>query len=112
MKKLDNVATTGKNIMKKINKEKVIYWGKYVLVLFAGILLGFFIKGKMSGQSQMGLGGMGQATVLTRTVQKQPVALGKNFIAKVEAINAADVIPVHVRASSAWSRNTPSAFRA
>ena len=93
MKKLDNVATTGKNIMKKINKEKVIYWGKYVLVLFAGILLGFFIKGKMSGQSQMGLGGMGQATVLTRTVQKQPVALGKNFIAKVEAINAADVIP-------------------
>ena len=43
----DNVTNTGKNILKKINKEKVIYWGKYVLVLIVGILLGFFIKGKM-----------------------------------------------------------------
>ena len=88
----DNVTNTGKNILKKINKEKVIYWGKYVLVLIVGILLGFFMKGKMGGQPQMGFGAGGPTTVLTKTVQKRPVALGKNFIAKVVAINAADVI--------------------
>ena len=79
--------------MKKPTKEQIISWSKYALVLIIGVVLGFFVKGKMSGQPQMGFGGMGPATVLTRTVQKQPVALGKNFIAKVEAINAADVIP-------------------
>ena len=76
-----------------MNKEKVWYWSKYALVLLAGVALGFFIKGKMGGKPQAGYGAGGQATVLTQTVQKRPVALGKNFIAKVEAINAADVIP-------------------
>ena len=79
--------------MQKPTKQQVIFWSKYALVFIVGVALGFFIKGKMSGKAQMGFGGMGQATVLTRTVQKRPVALGKNFIAKVEAINAADVIP-------------------
>ena len=75
----------------KINKEKVIFWGKYALVLIIGIALGFFIKGKMSRGAQAGFGAMGPSTVLTQTMQKRPVAIGKNFIAKVEAINAADV---------------------
>jgi len=77
----------------KMNKEKVIYWSKYALVLLAGVVLGFVIKGKLAGQAPMGYGAAGQATVLTQTVQKRPVAIGKNFIAKVEAINASDVIP-------------------
>lgn len=77
----------------KINKEKVIFWSKYTLVLALGVVLGFVAKGKLSKQGQTNFGGAGQTTVLTQTVQKKPVALGKNFIAKVEAINASDVIP-------------------
>lgn len=85
------VVVTAEENRKKINKEKLIFWGKYALVLLVGVALGFFLKGKMGGNAQMGYGAGGPATVLTRTAQKRPVALGKNFIAKVEAINAADV---------------------
>ena len=59
-----------------------------------GIGLGFYIKGKFfSGPAAGMYGAAGQASVLAKTVAKRPVALGKTFIAKVEAINAADVIP-------------------
>lgn len=77
----------------KMNKEKVIFWSKYALVLVAGVILGFILKGKLMGSSQANYGGAGQASVLTQTIHKRPVALGKQFIAKVEAINASDVIP-------------------
>ena len=59
-----------------------------------GIGLGFYIKGKFFSGAAAGMyGAAGQASVLAKTVAKRPVALGKSFIAKVEAINAADVIP-------------------
>ncbi len=77
----------------KINKQKILSWSIYALVFLLGAGLGFFIKGKFSGQAQMGYGAGGAASVLTKTVEKRPVAIGKNFIAKVEAINASDVIP-------------------
>ncbi|MCQ2410479.1 MAG: efflux RND transporter periplasmic adaptor subunit [Elusimicrobiaceae bacterium] len=68
------------------------YW-KYALVFVVGAAIGFFIKGKLGD----GAGGMdgagGPASVLAQTVSKRPVALGKTFIAKVEAINASDVTP-------------------
>ena len=54
----------------KMNKEKVIYWSKYALVLLAGVVLGFVIKGKLTGQAPMGYGAAGQATVLTKTKKK------------------------------------------
>lgn len=76
-----------------IDKKKVIHWSKYALVLFGGVLLGVFIKGSFSSGPQMNMGGGGQMTVLAQTLHKRTVALGKNFIAKVEAINASDVIP-------------------
>lgn len=58
-----------------------------------GIGLGFYIKGKFFSGAAAGMyGAAGQASVLAKTVAKRPVALGKSFIAKVEAINAADVI--------------------
>ena len=84
MKKID---------IKKINKEKVIYWSKYALVLLIGIVLGFFIKGKMIGKAQAGSRAGNAPTVLAQTLHKEPVAIGKNFIARVEAINSSDVIP-------------------
>ena len=65
----------------------------YILVLIIGSALGFVVKGKMTGASQANMGGAAPTTVLTQTMQKRSVALGKNFIAKVEAINASDVIP-------------------
>ena len=76
-----------------MKKRTVVRWTKYTLVLLIGGFLGFVIKGKLSGAAQMNFGGAGQMTVLTETVHKRPVALGKNFIAKVEAINASDVTP-------------------
>ena len=75
-----------------MNKKIILVCCKYALVLLVGGVLGFVIKGKLAGKAPMNMGAPGQATVLTQTVQKQPVALGKNFIAKVEAINASDVI--------------------
>lgn len=66
---------------------------KYLLVLLAGGLLGFVIKGKMTAAAGMPFGAAGQASVLAQTVHKEPVALGSTFIAKVEAINASDVTP-------------------
>ncbi len=76
-----------------MKKRTIVRWTKYTLVLLIGGFLGFVIKGKLSGGAAMNFGGAGQTTVLTETVQKRPVALGKNFIAKVEAINASDVTP-------------------
>ncbi len=76
-----------------MKKRTVVRWTKYTLVLLIGGFLGFVIKGKLSGAGQMQFGGGGQMTVLTETLYKRPVALGKTFIAKVEAINASDVTP-------------------
>ena len=67
---------------------------KYLLLVGIGVAAGFFVKGKFfSNARQAGFGGAGQASVLVKTLKKKPVALGKNFIARVEAINASDVVP-------------------
>ncbi|MBR3632191.1 MAG: efflux RND transporter periplasmic adaptor subunit [Elusimicrobiaceae bacterium] len=76
-----------------MKKETIITCSKYALVLLLGGVLGFIIKGKLAGGGQMNMGGAAPASVLTQTMKKRTVALGKNFIAKVEAINASDVIP-------------------
>ena len=76
-----------------MNKRTVKRYVKYSLVLLAGAILGFVIKGKLSGGGAGMQRGGGPASVVVQTVVKRPVALGKNFIAKVEAINAADVTP-------------------
>ncbi len=76
-----------------MKKRTVIRWTKYALVLLLGGILGFVIKGKLSSGPKMNFGGAGQTTVLVQTLHKRPVALGKDFIAKVEAINASDIIP-------------------
>ena len=76
-----------------MKKRTVILYTKYITVLLIGGLFGFVIKGKLSSGAQMHFGGAGQTSVLTQTLHKRPVALGKTFIAKVEAINASDVTP-------------------
>ena len=76
-----------------MNKKQMKRYIKYVLVLLAGGILGFVIKGKLAGKAA-GMPGAGmQPTVIAKTITKRPMALGKNFIAKVEAINASDVTP-------------------
>lgn len=76
-----------------MKKRTIKRYVKYLLVLLAGGLLGFVIKGKMTASAGMPFGAPGQASVLAQTVYKEPVALGSTFIAKVEAINASDVTP-------------------
>lgn len=76
-----------------MNKRTVKRYIKYTLVALAGVALGYFIKGHFfPGGAQMGIGA-GQASVIVKTLAKKPMALGKSFIAKVEAINASDVTP-------------------
>ena len=77
-----------------MTKRTMYRYIKYLLLVFAGAAIGFFVKGKFfSHAGPMGFGGAGQASVLVKTLEKKPVALGKNFIARVEAINASDVVP-------------------
>lgn len=76
-----------------MKKRTAIRLTKYALILLVGGFLGFVIKGKLSGGAQMNYGAAGQTSVLTEKLYKRPVALGKTFIAKVEAINASDVTP-------------------
>lgn len=76
-----------------MKKRTIKRYVKYLLVLLAGGILGFVIKGKMTSAAGMQFGAGGQASVLAETVHKRPVALGSTFIAKVEAINASDVTP-------------------
>nr|QGT50596.1 hemolysin secretion protein D [uncultured Elusimicrobia bacterium] len=76
-----------------MKKRTAIRYTKYITVLLIGGIFGFVIKGKLSSGGQMHFGGAGQTSVLTQTLHKRPVALGKNFIAKVEAINSSDVTP-------------------
>ncbi|MBO5010870.1 MAG: efflux RND transporter periplasmic adaptor subunit [Elusimicrobiaceae bacterium] len=76
-----------------MKKRTAIRYAKYITVLLIGGIFGFVIKGKLSSGGQMQFGGAGQTSVLTQTFHKRPVALGKTFIAKVEAINASDVTP-------------------
>lgn len=77
-----------------MTKRTIYRYLKYVALVFVGAAIGFFVKGKFfSHAGPAGFGAMGQATVLVKTLERKPVALGKNFIAKVEAINASDVVP-------------------
>ena len=77
-----------------MTKRTVYRYLKYLALVVAGFMLGFFIKGKFfSHAGPSGFGAMGPASVLVKTLERKPVALGKNFIAKVEAINASDVVP-------------------
>ena len=76
-----------------MKKRTAIRYAKYITVLLIGGLFGFVIKGKLSSGGQMQFGGAGQTSVLTQTLHKRPVAIGKTLIAKVEAINASDVTP-------------------
>lgn len=77
-----------------MTKRTMYRYIKYLLLIGVGVAIGFFVKGKFfSHAGQAGFGGAGQATVLVKTLEKKPVALGKNFIARVEAINASDVVP-------------------
>lgn len=76
-----------------MNKRQIKRYIKYALVLVAGGILGFVIKGKLAGKAAGMPGAAGQPTVIAKTITKRPLALGKTFIAKVEAINAADVTP-------------------
>ena len=77
-----------------MTKRTMYRYIKYLLLVLAGAAIGFFVKGKFfSHAGPMGFGGAGQASVLVKTLEKKPVALGKNFIARVEAINASDVVP-------------------
>ncbi len=77
-----------------MTKRTMYRYIKYLLLVFAGAAIGFFVKGKFfSHAGPMGFGGAGQASVLVKTLEKKPVAFGKNFIARVEAINASDVVP-------------------
>ena len=76
-----------------MNKRTIKRYIKYVLVFVVGGGIGFFIHGKFFSHAAGMGGGAGPASVLAKTVVKRPVALGKNFIARVEAINASDVVP-------------------
>ncbi len=77
-----------------MTKRTMYRYIKYLLLVFVGVAIGFFVKGKFfSNVSTAGFGGAGQASVLVKTLERKPVALGKSFIARVEAINATDVIP-------------------
>ena len=77
-----------------MTKRTMYRYIKYLLLVGIGVAIGFFVKGKFfSNANPMGMGGMGQASVLVKTLERKPVALGKNFIARVEAINATDVVP-------------------
>ena len=77
-----------------MTKRTMYRYIKYLLLVGVGVAIGFFVKGKFfSNAGPMGMGGAGQASVLVKTLERKPVALGKNFIAKVEAINATDVVP-------------------
>ncbi len=76
-----------------MNKRTIKRYAKYLLVLVAGGAIGFFTAKHFSMGAAGGQRGGGPASVIVQTVTKRPMALGKNFIAKVEAINAADVTP-------------------
>ena len=75
-----------------MTRRKMLHYLKYVALVIIGVIIGFFAKGKFGSNGAMpGMGG--QATVLVQTLKKEPMLQGKKFIARVEAINAADVVP-------------------
>ena len=75
-----------------MTKRKMIHYLKYAAILLLGFVVGFFVKGRFAAKGGMpGMGGT--ATVLVQTLKKEPMLHGKKFIAKVEPINAADVVP-------------------
>ena len=76
-----------------MNKKKIKHYAKYIIVLIIGGVLGFYGSGKLAQKAAAKGGQAGATTVLVKTVTPQPYAKGKTFIARVEAINAADVIP-------------------
>ncbi len=76
-----------------MNKKKIKHYAKYVIVLIIGGFIGFYVSGKLM-KGAAGRGAQGAvATVLVKTLKAEPYAHGKTFIARVEAINASDVIP-------------------
>ncbi len=77
-----------------MTKRTIYRYIKYLLLVIIGVAIGFFVKGKFfSNAGQGGFGAMPPASVLVKTLERKPIVLGKTFIARVEAINATDVIP-------------------
>ena len=76
-----------------MTKRTMYRYLKYAVLILIGGVLGFVLKGKLSKAGGMPYGAAGQTSVLVQTLERKPVLLGKNFIAKVEAINATDVVP-------------------
>ena len=68
-------------------------YGKYLILILFGGIIGFVVKGKLSSGAPAQFGGAGASSVLVQTLEKKPLLLGKTFIARVEPINASDVIP-------------------
>ena len=76
-----------------MNKKRIKHYAKYVIVLVIGGFIGFYICGKISSQALAKAGQAAAASVLVKTITPQAYAHGKTFIARVEAINASDVVP-------------------
>lgn len=76
-----------------MTKRTIYRYLKYLALVLVGVGIGLFAGYKLF--SRAGAGGPNgmTPTVLVKTMQKKSVALGKNFIAKAEAINASDVVP-------------------
>ena len=76
-----------------MTRRTIYRYIKYLILIGIGAAIGFVVKGKLMTAGQANMAGAGETSVLVQTLQKKPVALGKNFIAKVEAINSSDVTP-------------------
>ena len=76
-----------------MTKRTMYRYGKYAVFILIGGILGFIIRGKLAAKAQMMGMNAGPASVIVKTLAKQPMLIGKTFIAKVEAINSADVVP-------------------
>lgn len=76
-----------------MTKRTIYRYLKYLALVLIGVLIGLFGGCKLFSRSGAGGPNGMTPTVLVKTLQKKPIALGKNFIAKVEAINASDVVP-------------------
>ncbi len=78
-----------------MNKRNVKRYLIYVAIFIVGALLGGYITPKLFGGKPAGMmpGGAGINSVRVMPLVKTPILLGKTFIAKVEAINAANITP-------------------
>ncbi len=77
----------------KIRYPDLMFIGKRIFIGFLLIMVGWYLKGRLSPTGGPGMYGMGEVYILAQKAQNKDITSFKNKISYVEAINEVNLLP-------------------